>query len=254
MFDPISHDPAGYQSFSYKDINLTAHNALALRAAIESMVLLKNQQQPKNQQQQHHHHLHHQQQQGEETGQIERTGSTGAGAALPLDFSAIKKLAVIGPLADDPPVIQGQLYGGKAPFVITPRAALANLTHVEYRNGSGVDDSNSSGFVAAVAAAASADATVLVLGITIRQASEGHDRDSVLLPQIQLDLAGNVSAAAAARGKPTIVGLVSGGGLDVSTLQSNPNISVRTERLLLFVLSISLWTTMSCPRQARDSH
>ena len=228
MFDPISHDPAGYQSFSYKDINLTAHNALALRAAIESMVLLKNQQQPKNQQQQHHHHLHHQQQQGEETGQIERTGSTGAGAALPLDFSAIKKLAVIGPLADDPPVIQGQLYGGKAPFVITPRTALANLTHVVYRNGSGVDDSNSSGFVAAVAAAASADATVLVLGITIRQASEGHDRDSVLLPQIQLDLAGNVSAAAAARGKPTIVGLVSGGGLDVSTLQSNPNISVRT--------------------------
>ena len=69
---------------------------------------------------------------------------------------------------------------------------------------------------------------MLVLGITIRQASEGHDRDSVLLPQIQLDLAGNVSAAAAARGKPTIVGLVSGGGLDVSTLQSNPNISVRT--------------------------
>lgn len=188
-FDPRSHDPAGYQSFSHNDINHTAHDALALRAATESIVLLKGQK------------------------------------ALPLDFRRIKTMALIGPLADDQSATQGSLYGGKAPFVITPRIALANLTRVVYLNGSGVDGTNASEFPAAMAAAASADTTVLILGITTRQASEGHDRDSVLLPLIQLQLAMNVSAVTAAGGKKTIVGLISGGGLDISALETNPNIS-----------------------------
>ena len=36
IYDPPQHDPLGYQSFSWRDIDRTAHNGLALRAAVGS--------------------------------------------------------------------------------------------------------------------------------------------------------------------------------------------------------------------------
>ena len=196
MYDPISHDPRGYRRWTFKDVDYPAHNMLAERAAVESMTLLKN-----------------------------LAGKT----SLPLDVRAVKTLAVIGPLADSPAATQGQLYGGAAPFVVTPLRALQNVSglHVLYRNGSGVVDSNASMVPAACAAARTADASVLVLGITTRAPlveSEGHDRTDILLPQIQLDLASAVAAVAAEADKPAVIGLITGGGVDVSSLQSNPNI------------------------------
>ena len=68
-------------------------------------------------------------------------------------------MAVVGPFADNAATTQGQLYGGQAPFVVTPRAALANLTRVVYLNGSGVADDNTSGIPAAAAAARPATQT-----------------------------------------------------------------------------------------------
>jgi beta-glucosidase-like glycosyl hydrolase len=66
-FDPPSHDPRGFKALRPADVDTAAHNALALRAAVEGIVLLEN-----------------------------TDGGDGA-AALPLDGSE-RSIALVGPV------------------------------------------------------------------------------------------------------------------------------------------------------------
>jgi beta-glucosidase len=100
MFDPPQQVP--YAQIPYEVTDCEAHRALALRAARESIVLLKN-----------------------------------SGSLLPLSKD-LRSIAVIGPNADDPQVLLGN-YNGTPSSLITPlegiRAKVSRATTVYHAQG-----------------------------------------------------------------------------------------------------------------------
>jgi beta-glucosidase-like glycosyl hydrolase len=126
-----------YRAFGADRLDTPAHRALAQAAAEQGLVLLKN----------------------------------GRGA-LPLSRAA--KLAFVGPSADDGGVMQSS-YGGDCRLCAnhTPlRAARAAGLDVSYTRGCDVFSEDTSGFAAAAAAVAAADAAVLFLGLDFPCESE----------------------------------------------------------------------------------
>ena len=105
MFDPLEQVP--YAQIPYKVINSPAHQALALQAARESMVLLKNE-----------------------------------GGLLPLSQD-LDSIAVVGPNADDLAVLAGN-YSGTPAEPVTPlagiRKKLSPSTRLYYAQGCGLVD------------------------------------------------------------------------------------------------------------------
>ena len=85
----------------------------------------------------------------------------------------------------------------------------------------GVNASDPALLAAAAAAAARADATLLVLGLDRSIEDEGRDRRSIALPAPQLELAQAVLDAAGDNGKPIVLVLIAGGGVDLSPLQAD---------------------------------
>lgn len=75
---------------------------------------------------------------------------------------------------------------------------------------------------AAVAAARSSDATILIMGLDQSIEAEARDRDGLLLPGWQSDLVSKV--AKASRG-PTILVLMCGGPVDVTFAKNDPRIA-----------------------------
>jgi beta-glucosidase len=193
MFDPDDRVP--YARIPYDVVDCPAHHDLALAAARESIVLLKN-----------------------------------AGGLLPLrrDLGCI---AVIGPNADDRDVLVGN-YAGVPSRPVTVlegiRQAVSPGTKVLYTPGCDIVRNEDTvwgvraddGFAEALAAVDRADATVLVLGINNRiEGEEGSatqsqwhgDRIRIDLPRIQQRLVEVV----AAKGKPFTIVLLSGCALSI---------------------------------------
>ena len=148
--------------------------------------------------------------------------------ALPLARG--RRVAVIGPHGNATAALVNDFLGQLCPSntfdcVQSPAAAIAAANTggtVVYEQGTGVSNNSTAGFAAAIAAAAAADVVVMGLGIddTV-EAEETHDRVSIDLPGAQHAL----TAAIAALGKPTVAFVLSGGPLDLSREQANPNIS-----------------------------
>ena len=129
MFDPPENQP--YCTISTDQINTPDHQALALQAARESIILLQND------------------------------------GALPLDMS--KKVALIGPNANATATMQGN-YNGNAPFLISPLEGLQKIgATVTYAQGCDVGCTSDSGFADAVNAAKAADAVVVIIGLDLSQ-------------------------------------------------------------------------------------
>ena len=99
LFDSSRINP--YSALTPGDINATEHEALALRAAQESLTLLEN---PKG--------------------------------ILPLQKDKTKNILVVGPNADAGGVMQGVDCHGVPPFLTTPVDALKNYGNVTYVLGS----------------------------------------------------------------------------------------------------------------------
>jgi beta-glucosidase len=202
MFDAPAH--VRWASTPFDILDDSAHRALALQAARESMVLLKN-----------------------------------AGRALPLSKS-LGTIAVIGPNADEPRVLLGN-YNGEPSSIVTPlrgiRAAVSPATRVLYARGSDLADgfppaglqppsapatSADSLEAEAVLAARQADVVIMVLGLTSRLEGEemkiaidgfrGGDRTSIDLPAPQRHLLQTITAL----GKPTVLVLLNGSALAVN--------------------------------------
>src|SRR5689334_15735752 len=190
MFDPPEMVPYARIPFSQNDT--PQHRALALQAAQESIVLLKN------------------------------TNRT-----LPLRKD-LKSIAVIGPNADVPEVMWGN-YNGKPSRLTTPLAGIKNAvspnTKVVYAPGSiiaGESPQAQQMIADAVKAAKESDASILVLGLSARLEGEemkvdlpgfrGGDRTDLSLPQSQETLL----KAVVATGKPVVVVLLSGSALAVN--------------------------------------
>ncbi len=193
MFDPP--EKVRWSSIPYDVIDCPEHRALALEAAHESIVLLKNN-----------------------------------GSLLPLkkDLGCI---AVIGPNADDREALLGN-YSGQPSRSVTIldgiRQAVSPRTRVLYAQGSDILKDQDSiwgekaddGFAEALAAADRADVVVLVLGQSARlEGEEGSavqsqwqgDRIRIDLPSIQKKL----FDAVAKKGKPIVLVLLTGSALAI---------------------------------------
>ncbi|KAK8617542.1 hypothetical protein V6N13_080452 [Hibiscus sabdariffa] len=175
-----------YGQLGPKDVCTSGHQELAREAARQGIVLLKN-----------------------------RDGS------LPLSPTAIKTLAVIGPNANVTKTMIGNYEGIPCKYT-TPLQGLTASVATKYLPGCSNVACATAQVNEAKKIAASADATVLVMGIDQSLEREGFDRVDLLLPGQQPLLITEV--AKVAKG-PVILVIMSGGGFDVSFAKNNNKIS-----------------------------
>jgi beta-glucosidase len=200
MFDPPSMVP--YSSIPQQELDSPAHRKLALHLAEESMVLLKND------------------------------------GVLPLRH--VKRIAVVGPLADQAAVLLGNyagtpthtvsfLEGLKAEF---PKADITYVAGTSFLTGDPKHPTfpaNDTPDPAAIAAARNADVVIAVVGITSHLEGEempidlpgflGGDRTSLAMPKPEE----NLVRAVAATGRPLVVVLMNGSALAVNWEKAHAN-------------------------------
>lgn len=189
MFDPPEMVP--YARIPFSENDTPAHRALSLKAAHESIVLLKNE-----------------------------------SNTLPLKKN-LKTIAVIGPNADASEVLLGN-YNGKPSKSVTPLGGVKNAvgadTKVLYAQGTTLsgDPAGSEQIEEAVNVARQADVVVVVLGISAALEGEemnvktegfrGGDRTDIGLPKGQEALLRAINAT----GKPVVLVLLNGSALGVN--------------------------------------
>ncbi|CAN1352995.1 Probable beta-D-xylosidase 2 [Linum perenne] len=185
MFEPSDQK---YENLGSGDVCTQAHQGLALEAARQGIVLLENR------------HL-----------------------GLPLSVKTHRVVAVIGPNANATVTMIGN-YAGVACGYTSPVQGISTYAKstVHEQGCADVACIDDKLFGSAVDAASHADATVLVMGLDQSVEAEFRDRDGLLLPGRQQELASKV--AAASKG-PVILVLMSGGPIDVSFAKNDPKIS-----------------------------
>jgi beta-D-xylosidase 4 len=181
-FDPPEDQP--YRQLGWSDVSTPSAGALALTAASSGIVLLKND------------------------------------GLLPIKNSTIKNVAVVGPWAQATTQMQGN-YAGIAPLLVSPAQGLTNAGFkVTAVQGTAISTTSTSGFAAALAAAASADLIVFAGGIDDSIEAEAMDRTTIAWPGNQLQLIGELGAL----GKPLVVLQMGGGQVDSSSLKANSTV------------------------------
>jgi len=158
-----------------------AHRPMVRSAAEESFVLLKN------------------------------VKLTDGASLLPLS-PASKRVALIGPLADDKADMVGAWAGaGNQGDIVTLREALELRaqqlgTSLVYSSGTEIDGASEAGFPQAVESARAADVVILALGESAAMSGEAGSRANLDLPGNQQQLLEAVVAA----GKPVVLLIFSG--------------------------------------------
>ncbi|GLJ44838.1 hypothetical protein SUGI_0943260 [Cryptomeria japonica] len=181
--DPLNQT---YGKLGAKDVCTAEHQQLALDAARQGIVLLKN------------------------------------NGSLPLSASKFKSLAVIGPHANATKVMIGN-YAGIPCKYTTPLQGLQKYSKITYQQGCANVACSDAGLInASVQAAKSADAVILVVGLDQSIEAEGLDRVDLLLPGQQQKL---VSEVAIAANGPVILVIMSAGPIDISFAKSDEKIS-----------------------------
>ena len=191
MFDPPEMVP--YSNISPNVINCPEHRTLAMEAARESIVLLKNE-----------------------------------GNLLPLSKD-LKRVAVIGPNANEIDVLMGN-YEGTASRTVTHLEGIRNAVNSEsevlYVEGCEIIGQKDRGFSDAVAAANKSDAVIMVMGLSPRiESEEGNapdsqgngDRVEISLPGRQEELL----KAICATGKPVVLVLLGGSSVAIPWASEN---------------------------------
>ncbi|ESQ41007.1 hypothetical protein EUTSA_v10012725mg [Eutrema salsugineum] len=186
LFDGDPRD-GHYAKLGSNDICSSGHRNLALEAARQGIVLLKND-----------HKL------------------------LPLNKNRVSSLAIIGPMANNISNMGGT-YTGKPCQQKTLFTELLNyVKKTSYASGcSDVSCGSGTGFGEAIAIAKGADFVIVVAGLDLSQETEDRDRFSLSLPGKQKDL---VSSVAAVSKKPVILVLTGGGPVDVTFAKTDPRI------------------------------
>eukprot|EP00249_Psilotum_nudum_P032074 c47221_g1_i1 orf=439-2817(+) len=169
------------------DICTDDHRQLAIEAARQGIVLLKND-----------------------------------GSTLPLSRSKMGKIAVIGPNANVTTTMIGN-YAGIPCEYTTPLQGLQRYSETLYQPGcSNVACSTNDLISSAVQATELADGVILVMGLDQTQEKEGFDRTSLLLPGQQQTL---INAVANSTNAPLVLVIMSGGPIDISFAKYNDRIS-----------------------------
>ncbi len=178
-----------YTDTSYfKENNLSQDykDSIALRLAEESIVLLKN---DKN--------------------------------LLPLSRD-VKRIALIGPFSDNNNDPVGPWAGGYNPEnVVSILQGLKNIVNdsiiIDFVKGCNVNDSDYTGFDAAVEAAGKADVVIFTAGESKDMSGEAESKTDLNIPFIQAELLKKVYA----EGKPVVVVLLNGRPLTVNWISEN---------------------------------
>ena len=181
-FDPPKMVP--YTKISPSVIDSPQHRQVALRVAREAIVLLKNE-----------------------------------GNLLPLDRTAIKIVAVIGPMAAQ--ITRGAQYTGMSSSFPSNldgiRSKLGSAVEVLYARGSGVleSDNPEASLKEAEEAARRADIAILFVGTNDKIERETLDRTALTLPSVQSELVRRVRAA----NPRTVLVLQNGGPVSLAPTQ-----------------------------------
>lgn len=186
MFDPL--EEVKYQQIPFEVNDCEEHRQLALRAARECIVLLKNE-----------------------------------NNILPLNKNT-KSIAVIGPNADSLSVLLGN-YSGQpskfSSFLQGIKASVSADTEIYFAKGCALTDRSKDGFEEAIEIAKKSEVVIIVLGISAKyESEEGEakeseamgDRVHMNLPGVQEDLLKVIHEI----GRPIILVLTSGSALSVN--------------------------------------
>lgn len=163
-----------------------AHRAIALQAAQEGIVLLKN-----------------------------------SDHRLPLSKSETKSLAVIGPNGNNAWTLIGNYAGPPCNAIEIYQALKSYVKDAVFEPGCEKVECSSPAIDKAVEIAKQADNVVLVMGLDQTQEREEMDRTQLTLPGKQQELI--ISVAKAAK-KPVILVIVSGGPVDISFTKDDSRI------------------------------
>ncbi|GLJ09085.1 hypothetical protein SUGI_0101530 [Cryptomeria japonica] len=175
-----------YGNLGPKDVCTAEHQELALDAARQGIVLLKNK------------------------------------GALPLAANKIKSLAVIGPNANGTRVMIGNYEGIPCKYT-SPLDGLSKYAQTQFTPGcSNVACTGNDLLAGAVNTAKAADATVLIVGGDLSLEAEGLDRTSLLMPGYQQQL---VSQVASASKGPVVLVIMSGGPFDITFAKDDDKIA-----------------------------
>lgn len=177
-----------YGKFGPQDVCTSNHKNLALEAAKQGIVLLKND-----------------------------------NNFLPLKKNLVSSLAVIGPMAN----ATSKLGGGYIGVPCSPKSIIDGFKKYikKTSHSSGCVDvacASNSKFPEAISISKEAEFVIIVAGIDLSQETEDHDRFSLLLPGYQSAL---ITTIAAISKKPIVLVLTGGGPLDVSFAQGDPRIA-----------------------------
>ena len=154
---------------------------------------------------------------------LKNTGNT-----LPLS-KEIKKLAIIGPLADNKKELIGpwsaQGVGANCVSVLEGiKSKVSSTTQILFAKGSEINDNVQTGFAEAVKVAKQADAVVLVVGEAAWMSGEASSRTEIDLPGVQQELANEIFKT----GKPVIVVLMNGRPLAIPELDAKAGAILET--------------------------
>ncbi|KAF7047834.1 hypothetical protein CFC21_056697 [Triticum aestivum] len=175
-----------YGGLNAADICTPEHRSLALDAAQDGIVLLKND-----------------------------------AGILPLDRAAVASAAVIGPNANNPGLLIGNYFGPPCESVTPLKGVQGYVKDARFLAGCRSAACDVADTDEAASLAASSDYVLLLMGLSQQQESEGRDRTSLLLPGQQQSL---ITAVADAAKRPVILVLLTGGPVDVTFAKTNPKI------------------------------
>jgi hypothetical protein len=179
-----------YSDLTPDTVNTPDHQELALEAARQSIVLLKN----------------------EEVDPGRRL--------LPLDRFG-PDLAIIGPHFDAKQVFLGN-YFGDPPFIISPVEGIEKyFPTVSTARGCDLTSLDESGLEEAVELARTSNRVVLFVGISSDIEGETYDRKDLSLPGLQPELIRRVSEASQF---PVTLFQISGGPIDLEEFKDNPKV------------------------------
>ncbi len=145
-------------------------------------------------------------------------------STLTLPLRNVRRIAVIGPLADNGKDLLGNWLGhGQAEDVVTLRQGIVSEfgkdSEIRYAEGCALDGHDRSGFKTALETARWADVVVLCLGESLRWSGENASRSSIALPAFQEQLAEEISRL----GKPVVLVLANGRPLELNRLEPLAN-------------------------------